>query len=206
MKIGIIGSGNIGGTLARLFTRAGHEVTLANSRGAQSLADFVRELGPHAHAAGTDDAARFGEVVILATPWRIPEALPRVESVAGKIVVDAMNPYGPDGKVLDLGTSTSAEETAKRLPGARLVKAFNTIWFKHLGENGRSELPPDERHAIFVAGDDDEAKGIVARLIDDIGFVAVDSGSLSDGGRRQQPDGPLYNKTMNGREARVAAG
>lgn len=206
MKIGIIGSGNIGGTLARLFTHAGHEITLANSRGAQSLADFVRELGPQAHAAGTDDAARFGEVVILALPWRTPEALPRVESVAGKIVVDAMNPYGPDGKALDLGTSTSAEETAKRLPGARLVKAFNTIWFKHLAANGRSDLPPDERHAIFVAGDDDEAKGIVARLIDDIGFVAVDSGSLSDGGRRQQPDGPLYNKTMNGREARIAVG
>lgn len=206
MKIGIIGSGNIGGTLARLFTRAGHEVTLANSRGPQSLADLVRELGPQAHAAGTDDAARFGEVVILATPWRTPEALPRVESVAGKIVVDAMNPYGADGKVLDLGPSTSAEETAKRLPGARLVKAFNTIWFKHLDANGRNDLPPDERHAIFVAGDDDEAKGIVARLIDDIGFVAVDSGSLTDGGRRQQPDGPLYNKTMNGREARLAAG
>jgi hypothetical protein len=148
-----------------------------------------------------EEAARFGEVIVLATPWRSPEALPPAEIVAGKIVVDAMNPYGPDGGIFDLGDSTSSEETAKRLPGARLVKAFNTIWAKHLGENGRSDVPADERHAIPVASDDTEAKQIVSRLIEELGFGAVDNGSLRDG-RGQEPNQPIYNKVMTATEMR----
>ena len=200
MRIGILGAGNIGAVAARLFVSAGHEVAVSNSRGPESLKELVRELGPKAHAMTIDDAARFGEVVLLAVPWRSPEALPHTELLRGKI--DAMNPYRPDGGFYDLGGSTSSEEVLRRLPGARLVKAFNTIYYVHLAERGRKDAPLEERHTIYVAGDDAEAKNIVSRLIEDIGFAAVDTGSLREGGRMQEPDSPIYNQTYNGREAR----
>lgn len=202
MKIGILGSGNIGAAAARLFTAAGHEVAVSNSRGPESLRDLVRELGPGAHAMTIDDAARFGEVVLLAVPWRSPEALPHPDVLRGKIVIDAMNPYRPEGGFYDLGGSTSSEVVLQRVPGARLVKAFNTIYYVHLAGRGNKALPSDERHTIYVAGDDAEAKKVVARLIEEIGFAAVDTGSLREGGRMQEPDSPIYNKTYNGREAR----
>jgi predicted dinucleotide-binding enzyme len=202
MRIGILGAGNIGATAARLFIVAGHEVAVSNSRGPESLGDLVRELGVRAHAMTIDEASRFGEVVLLAVPWRTPEALPDSGLLRGKIVIDAMNPYRPDGGFYDLGGSTSSEEVLKRLPGARLVKAFNTIYYVHLAGRGRKDLPADERHTIYVAGDDADAKDVVARLIEEIGFTALDTGSLREGGRMQEPDSPIYNKTYNGREAR----
>jgi predicted dinucleotide-binding enzyme len=201
MKIGIIGAGMIGATTARLFVEAGHDVAVSNSRGPASLEDLVSELGPRARAMTVDEAARFGEVVLLAVPWRIPEALPSADAVRGKVVIDAMNPYAADGGFEDLGGTTSSEHTQKRLPGARLVKAFNTIWFKHLAANGKKDVPLAERQAIYVAADDHEAKRIVATLIEEMGFAAVDTGGLVDGGRIQQPDSPIYNKVMTQREA-----
>lgn len=204
-KIGIIGAGMIGATTARLFVKAGHEVAVSNSRGPASLADLVKELGPRARAMTAADAARWADIVLLAVPWRNPDALPPADTVAGKIVIDAMNPYADDGGLQDLGASTSSEETRTRLPGARVVKAFNTIWFKHLAERGRTDAPLDDRHAIFVAGDDEDAKRIVSQLIEQIGFGPVDSGSLIDGGRRQQPDTPLYNKILTRRDGRALA-
>jgi len=202
MRIGIIGSGNIGGTVARLFTTAGHEVALANSRGPASLAALVAKLGPGTRAMSVAGAATFGDVVLLATPFRSPEALPPAELVSGKIVIDAMNPYNTDGGIADLGDTTSSEETARRLPGARIVKAFNTIWFKHLESQGDTARPVDERRVIFLAGDDAEAKQTAAKLIEEIGFAPVDSGSLRDGGKRQQPGSDIYNKDLTGAEAR----
>jgi 8-hydroxy-5-deazaflavin:NADPH oxidoreductase len=202
MKIGILGAGNIGAAAARLFIAAGHDVAVSNSRGPESLRELVRELGDRAHAMTIDDASRFGEVVLLAVPWRTPEALPHPDLLHGKIVIDAMNPYRHDGGFYDLGSSTSSEEVLKRIPGARLVKAFNTIYYVHLAGRGRKELPAEDRHAIYVAGDDADAKNVVARLIEEIGFTALDTGSLREGGRMQQPDSPIYNKTYNGREAR----
>jgi 8-hydroxy-5-deazaflavin:NADPH oxidoreductase len=204
MKIGIIGAGRIGGTVARLLVHAGHDVALSNSRGPDSLRELVAKLGSRAHAATVEDAAAFGEVIFLATPWRSPEALPPPARVAGKVVVDAMNPYSAEGQVLELGATTSSEETARRLPGARLVKAFNTIYFEHLATRGRPDLPLEERHAIFLAGDDPAAKRLVATLVEQIGFAPVDTGSLREGGRRQQPGTPLYNHPMTGAEARAA--
>ena len=204
MKIGIIGAGNIGATVARLFINAGHEVAVSNSRGPASLQPLVKELGAKAHAASKDDAARFGEIVLLAVPWRTPEALPSLDAVRGKIVIDAMNPYTPESGIYDLGDSSSSEEVLKRLPGARLIKAFNTIYYQHLATRGRTDVPVDERHAIFMAGDDLEAKQIVSRLIEQIGFAPVDTGSLREGGRKQQPNSPIYNKIFTGREARAA--
>ena len=202
MKIGIIGAGMIGATTARLFVDAGHDVAVSNSRGPASLHELVATLGPRARAMTVEDAARWGDVVLLAVPWRKPEALPPADAVAGKIVIDAMNPYTATGGVTDLGSSSSSEETRKRLPGARLVKAFNTIYFKHLAERGRQDLPLENRHAIFVAGDDNEAKRAVIALIEDIGFGPVDTGSLAEGGRRQQPDTALYNKVLTARQGR----
>ncbi len=201
MKIGILGSGRIGAVAGRLFVGAGHEVALSNSRGPQSLNELVAQFGPRAHAMTADDAARFGEVVLLAVPWHVEAALPHPELLNGKIVIDAMNPYRPDGGFFDLGGSTSSEIVLRRIPGARLVKAFNTIYYEHLADRGRKELPVQERHAIYLAGDDPAANDVVARLIADIGFAPVFTGTLREGGRLQEPDSPIYNETFTAREA-----
>jgi predicted dinucleotide-binding enzyme len=185
---------------------AGHEVAVSNSRGPQSLQDLVRTLGPLARAMTVDAAARWADVVLLAVPWRSPEALPPPDSVKGKIVIDAMNPYTKDGAIADLGASSSSEETQKRLPSARLVKAFNTIWYRHLAERGRKDRPIEERHVIFVAGDDEDARRVVMALIEEIGFGPVSTGSLAEGGRRQQPNAALYNKDLTVGEARKLVG
>jgi predicted dinucleotide-binding enzyme len=201
MKIGILGSGRIGAVAARLFVAAGHEIAIANSRGPESLRELIAELGPRAHAMTVADAARFGDVLLLAVPWHLEEALPSAEILCAKIVVDAMNPYDPAGGFFDLGGSTSSEIVLRRMPGARLVKAFNTIYYEHLATRGRKDVPMEDRHAIYVAGDDAEAKEVVAGLIREIGFAPVDTGSLRDGGRLQEPDSPIYNETYTAREA-----
>src|SRR5512135_271931 len=206
MRIGILGAGHIGATAARLFARAGHEVALSNSRGPASLASLVEEINREAGAARVyattaQEAAAFGDAVLLAVPWRTPEAWPAPGAVRGKIVIDAMNPYTATGGIVDLGVSTSSEEVAKRLPGARLVKAFNTIYWEHLAGQGRPDLPPARRRAIFLAGDDVEAKRVVSRLIEEIGFAPVDTGTLREGGRSQQPGTPVYNRNLTQEEA-----
>ncbi|HWI59578.1 MAG TPA: NADPH-dependent F420 reductase [Bacillota bacterium] len=202
MKIGIIGAGHIGSTLGRHFAKAGHQVGLSNSRGPASLAGLVKSIGPNACAMTVAEAAKFGEMVVLAVPWRTPEALPAPDLVAGKIVIDAMNPYSAQGEVIGLEETSSSEEVAKRLPGARLVKAFNTMYYHTLGTEARP--PNQERLVLFVAGDDAAAKAVVSRLIEEIGFAPVDTGSLHKGGRLQQPGSPIYNKPMTVGEAREA--
>jgi 8-hydroxy-5-deazaflavin:NADPH oxidoreductase len=201
MKIGIIGAGMIGGTLAHLRVGRGHEVAVSNRRGPQSLQDLVAQLGSSASAMTVEEAANWGEVIVLAVPWRTPEALPPAALMAGKVVIDAMNPYRESGGTYDLGDSSSSEEVRNRLPGARLVKAFNTIYFRHLATEGRPDLPEDERRAIFVASDDQDAKATVASLIHELGFAAVDAGTLREG-VRLQPGSPVYNQQLTAREAR----
>lgn len=204
MRIGIIGSGNIGGTAAKLLTRAGHEVALSHAGGPESLRDQVAALGSLARATTVDEAAEFGAVVLLAIPWRSKEDLP-AGLLRGKIVVDAMNPYRPDFSLYDLGDSTSSEEVAKALPAARLVKAFNHLRAQDLATRGDPrKVPVEERTALFVAGDDAEAKLVVATLVQDVGFAPVDTGSLRDGGRLQQAGGPLYTRVLSGVDARAA--
>ena len=203
MKIGVIGSGNIGATAARLFARAGHEVAVSNSRGGAGLESLVAELGNKAHATNTEEAARFGEVVLVAVPFGKYGALPPA-AFEGKVVIDANNYYpGRDGQFarLDGGETTSSELLAGHLKGARVVKGFNTIWFEHLKQQGDTSLPVEERRAIFIAGDDEGAKQTVARLIEEVGFAAVDTGPLGEGGRRQQVGTPVYNKELSAREA-----
>ena len=196
MKIGIIGAGKIGATIANLFIKAGHPVAISNSRGPGSLKDLVGSLGDNAIALSVNEAAAFGEIVLLAVPWRNTQALPDPALLENKIVIDAMNHYNDDGSVIDIGNSTSSEETAKRLPGAIVIKAFNTIYFKHLNEGSHPELPLKERRAIFIAGDSVEAKAKVSRLIEEIGFAAVDTGGLRNGGQLQQPESIFYNKEI----------
>lgn len=200
MRIGILGAGHIGGTAAKQFVRAGHQVAVSNSRGPESLATLVESLGPGARAATPADAVRFGEVVLLAVLWRRKEELPAPDLFAGKIAIDAMNPYSPVGPVMDLGNDTSSEVVARGFPKARFVKAFNTMGWKTL-ETG-SRPPGEDRLAIFIAGDDAEAKAVVSKLIEEIGFAPVDTGSLREGGRRQQPGSPIYGRPTTLKRAR----
>ena len=204
MKIGVVGAGHIGGTAAKLFARAGHSVAVSNSRGPASLASLVASIGTNAKAMAPEDAVTFGDAVLLAVPYRKMEQLPAPGLFAGKIVIDAMNPYSAVGRVMDLGESTSSEEVAKRLPGARVVKAFNTMGWNTLASGSRPAY--EGRLVVFIAGDDAAAKSSVAKLIDDIGFASVDTGSLRDGGRRQQPGSPIYGRPMTVREAKNILG
>jgi len=209
MRIGVIGSGNIGTAAASQFTRAGHEVAIANSRGPETLTDLVAELGNGAHAATVEDAARFGDLVLVAIPLgRIGELPP--DPFAGKVVIDANNYYpSRDGQIpeLDADETTSSELLARQLPGAAVIKAFNTIYARNLAEKAQPEAPAEERLTLFVAGDDQEAKRRVIDLIEEIGFAAIDTGSLADGGRRQQPGSPIYGEelTLAGAKETLAA-
>jgi 8-hydroxy-5-deazaflavin:NADPH oxidoreductase len=197
MKIGIIGSGNIGETTARLFVNAGHQIALSNSKGPQSLESLVASIGPNSAKAMTvQEAIAFGDVILLALPWRKREELRSLPSelLKNKIVIDATNPYSENFEVIDLGNSTSSEEVAKELPGARIVKAFNTMYYETLRTESRKSK--DDRLVLFVAGDDADAKSVVSKLIEDIGFTPVDTGSLREGGRKQQPGSKIYNNPM----------
>ncbi len=206
MKIGIIGAGNIGANAARLFVKAGHEVAISNSRGPQTLDDLAAELGDNATASTVANAIDFGDIIFISIPLGKYAELP-TNGWAGKIVIDSNNYYPErDGQItgLDSGETTSSQLLANHLPGARIVKGFNTIWFEHLRTKGDTNLPLAERRAIFVAGDDSQAKEAVAKLIEEIGFAAVDTGFLHEGGRSQQPDSAIYNKELTGSEAAKA--
>ena len=208
MRIGVIGSGNIGSATAHQFVGAGHEIAIANSRGPESLGDLVAELGPAARAATVTEAAGFGELVLVAIPLgRIGELPP--QPFAGKVVIDANNYYSSrDGEIPELESdeTTSSELLARQLPEATVVKAFNTMYARKIAEDERPDATVDERLALFVAGDDEEAKRRVVELIEEIGFAAIDSGSLAEGGRRQQPGSPIYGEELNGAEARARIG
>ena len=199
MNIGIIGSGNIGANVARLFAKAGHDVAISNSRGPESLRDLVDEIGRNARATTVEEAADFGEVVLVAIPFFARDTLPSDE-LDGKIVMDATNYYpGRDGEI-DFDGLTSSELLAQNIPGARLVKAFNTMYYETLANEGRPES--EDRLVLFVAGDDGDAKETVSGLIQEIGFEPVDTGSLQEGGRRQHPGTAIYNNPMTGDQAR----
>lgn len=204
MRIGIIGAGRIGATLARLLVGVGHEVAIANSRGPETLRDLVAELGSRARAVRPEEAARTGQLVIVSIPLGRYRELPR-EALSGRIVVDTNN-YSPDrdGRFpqLDDGSTTSSELLADHLGEARVVKAFNAIFWEHLRDQGKA---PGERGRIGIpiSGDDELAKLAVEQLIDQIGFDAVDAGGLAGGGRRHQPGTPAYNADVTTDELRA---
>ena len=193
MKIGIIGAGEIGGTLTRRLAALGHEVSLANSRGPETLAGLSRETG--AKAVTSRDAARAGEVVIVTIPeGRIPN-LPKdlFSGVADEvIVVDTGNYYpGRDGRIAAIEAGMAESRWVATQLGRPVVKAFNTMNFKRLLECGRPKGTPG-RIALPVAGDDQRAKQVVMRLVDELGFDPIDAGRLDDSWR-QQPGTPVYD-------------
>ena len=208
MRIGIIGAGHIGGTLARHFVDVGHEVAVSNSRGPETLAGLAEELGGRAQAMTAAEAARFGELVIISVPFGRYRELP-AEAAAGKVVVDTNNYYPQrDGhfEELDSDHTTSSELLQAHLPGARVVKAFNAILWTRLRDDGRP-AGDGERLGIPISGDEEQAKQEVAELIDEIGFDPVDAGALAEGGRKHQPGTPAYTEGLQTGElrARLAA-
>jgi hypothetical protein len=205
MKIGIIGAGNIGGTLTRRFRALGHEVLVANSRGPETLRELAKETG--AKAVTAKEAARAGEVVIVTIPeGHIPE-LPK-DLFAGVpdnvVVVDTGNyyPRHRDGRIREIEAGLTESRWVEKQLGRPVVKAFNNIYAKHLLEKGRPAGTRD-RIALPVAGDNPKAKAVVMKLIDQIGFDAVDAGGLDDSWR-QQPGTPVYATDFNAEGARRA--
>jgi predicted dinucleotide-binding enzyme len=187
-----IGSGNIGSTVARLAVAAGHDVVMSNSRGPDTLAELVSDLGDHARAATAAQAAQFGDVVVVTIPFKNHRDVP-VEQLAGKVVIDTMNYYPQrDGQVaeLDAQTTTSSELLQAHLPASRVIKAFNNIFFQHLASLPRPTGSAD-RSALAIAGGDAAAKQRVTGLFDEIGYDTVDLGPLSEGWRIQ-PGTPAY--------------
>ena len=208
MKIGIIGAGHIGSNAAKLFAKAGHEIAIANSRGPETLSETVNEIGENAKAVTVEEAAKFGEIVFVSIPFGKYKELP-AEVFDGKIVIDSNNYYPDrDGQFaeIDENKTTSSELLAEHLKGAKVVKAFNTIWFEHLKTQGNTNLPIEERRVIFVAGDDKEAKKLVSDLIEQIGFMAYDTGNLHEGGENQQPNTAIYNRVLTINEAAAILG
>jgi 8-hydroxy-5-deazaflavin:NADPH oxidoreductase len=183
--VGFIGSGHIGSTIARLAIDAGHEVVLSNSRGPETLADTVAELGPRASAATSEEAAAAGDIVVISVPVKAFPSVPSA-ALAGKTVVDTCN-YGPerDGHIpeLDSGSLTSSELLSRHLQGATVVKAFNTIYYKHLLNLARPAGATD-RSYLPIAADAGPAKTAVADFLDSIGYSVVDAGSLADSWRQ----------------------
>ncbi|MGH8020813.1 MAG: NADPH-dependent F420 reductase [Opitutaceae bacterium] len=190
MKIGIIGAGGIGAAHARQFVKAGCEVVLSNSRGPESLSALVRELGSGAKAGTVEDAAGC-EIVVVAVTWRqLPDALAGLPPWSGRIAVDATNPIlMPEFLPADLGGRTSSEVFVELVPGARVVKAGNTLPPELLGADPRVG---EGRRVLFMSGDDADAKKEYARVLEKAGFAVADLGGLVSGGRIQQfPGGAL---------------
>jgi len=197
MKIGIIGAGHIGGTLTRRLRTLGHDVSVANSRGPQTLAALAKETG--AHAVTVADAARDKEVVIVTIPEKSIPDLPGELSSAIKrdtVVVDTGNYYPKrDGRIAAIEDGTTESRWVAGQLGHPVIKAFNTIYAQHLMENGRPAGTPN-RIALPVAGDDPKAKAVVMKLVDDLGFDPVDAGPL-DESWRQQPGTPVYGADLD---------
>jgi predicted dinucleotide-binding enzyme len=207
MRIGIIGTGNIGSTLATKLVGVGHHVALANSHGPRTLAGLADRLGHRAHAATVPEAARYGEVAILALPFGRYRDLPAAE-LAGRVVVDCTNYYPErDGQVaeLDEDRTTSSELVASHLNGARVVKAFNTMSAEHLDDYAHCNGAPMQ-YGMPVSSDDDEAKRTVMDLVEELCFDPVDAGDLAHGGRRQQPGGETFLADLPADELRARLG
>jgi hypothetical protein len=184
VRIAVVGAGRIGGNLARLWSRAGHDVVITFSRDADGLPARAATLGEHVSAATPAHAASSADVVVLATPWAaIDEALAQLGPLAGKIVIDATNQFGAGDKPAP--GQTVAQYNSARIPGGRYVRAFNTLTAGFQAQ--ASGRPHDERVVMFFSGDFPEAKRVVAALIDDAGFAALDVGSAADAAIMEAP-------------------
>jgi len=204
MKIGIIGAGHIGGTLVRRLAAAGHDVSVANSRGPESLASLAAETG--ARATTVQDVVKGKDVVVVTIPLKASAELPKglFQSADPRtVVVDTGNYYPQrDGRIEAIESGMASSRWVADQLGRPVVKAFNTIHAKHLAERG---LPKGNstRMAVSIAGDDDAAKAVVFQLIEDLGFDGVDAGSL-DESWRQEPGTPVYGAALGAEATRRA--
>jgi 8-hydroxy-5-deazaflavin:NADPH oxidoreductase len=207
MRIGIVGAGMIGSTLAKLWVDAGHEVRIA-SRHLEALQPVVERLGERASAGAPQDAATFGEVVMLTVPLKAVPDLARdlAPLLPGKVVLDTGNAYdrrdGPVARQASAHPQGSAGWAAAMFPGSRWVKAFNTVYFKTLATEAHRQ---GERIGIPLASDHPDALETAARLVRDAGFDPISVGSLSRG-REFEPDTPAYNTGMSGQQLRALFG
>ena len=205
MKIGIIGAGQIGGTLTRRFSALGHQVFVANSRGPGSLANLSRETG--AKAGSVSEAARVGDVVVVTIPEAKIRDLPK-DLFSGvrddAVVVDTGNyyPRERDSRIAEIEDGITESRWVAYQLGRPVVKAFNNIYARHLMERGRPEGSPG-RIALPVAGDDERAKQVVLRLVNELGFDGVDAGGL-DESWRQQPGTAVYTTDFDAAGVRRA--
>lgn len=203
VKIGTIGAGNLGGTVGKLLARAGHQVFFS-SRHPEELKPLVEEAGPNARAGTPQEAIAFGDVILLAVPYG---AMPQISAdhanaLAGKIVLDAGNPFvqrdGPMAeKALEKGAGIA---TAEYLPGARIVRAFNSINYRVFASEAHRQ---GEKLAVPLAGDDQEALDVAAQLVRDAGFEPVIAGSLEQG-KKFDNGSSLFLKTLTAPEMREA--
>lgn len=207
MKIGIIGAGNIGGNLTRRLTQLGHEVRVANSRGPESLAELVAETG--AAAVLADEAALGADLVIVTIPEKnVPKLDERFLNGAndGVVVIDTGNyyPQQRDGLIADIEAGMTESRWVSHEIGYPVVKAFNGIYSANIIDRARPAGTSD-RMALPVAGDDPDAKNVVMDLIEELGFTAIDAGSI-DESWRQQPGTPVYGLIGDGEAVRAALG
>lgn len=205
MRIGIIGAGNIGSALARRFTELGHEVSVANSRGPETLREVERETG--AKAATVHEAARDKDVVVVTIPQRNVPRLPEdlFEGVADEVVVVDTGNYYPrqrDGRIEEIEQGMPESVWVSAQLGRPVIKAFNNIYAVHLRDHGRPGGSPD-RIALPVAGDDQRAKSVVMGLVEELGFDAVDAGGLEESWS-QQPGTPVYATDLDAEGVRRA--
>jgi 8-hydroxy-5-deazaflavin:NADPH oxidoreductase len=200
--IGLIGAGQIGSQVARLAVEHGYSVVISNSRGPETLAALVAELGPKARAATALNAAQAGDIVVVTVPLKNYRQVP-VEPLAGKIVIDTNNYYPQrDGHMpeLDNESTTTSELLQAHLPKSKVVKAFNHIYAAQLTTDGRPAGSAGRR-ALVIAGDDAGAKATVTKLLDEFGFDTVDAGPLKEGWRIQR-DTPGYGPRRTADELR----
>jgi 8-hydroxy-5-deazaflavin:NADPH oxidoreductase len=201
MRIGIIGAGRIGGNAARLFAQAGHEIVVSFSRDPARLQALADDIA--GRVGSPRQAVEFGEVVMLAVPWTlVDDVLAEAGPLDGKIVIDTTNQFGPGGWE-DLGGRTAAQVNAARMPGARYTKAFNTLTSGFQAEAAGRTGP--DRVVMFLCGDDESAKQVVAGLIDDAGFTPVDIGGTADAAPMEAPrrPGAVYGEEVHEDEARA---
>jgi predicted dinucleotide-binding enzyme len=188
MNFGTIGAGTIAQALARHLVAAGHRVMLSNSRGPSTLDEVVSNLGPLASAGTVAQAAEADLVFLTVMWWDVPAALAGLPAWGGRILVDCTNQFArPDPiEVADLGDQTGSELVAALAPGARVIKAFNTLFAEYIASDPRH---PAGRQVLFYAGDDAPAKATFHELVDSFGFAPIDIGALRDGGRLMQVGG-----------------
>jgi 8-hydroxy-5-deazaflavin:NADPH oxidoreductase len=202
MRIGVIGAGHIGGNCARQAVKGGHEVMLSFARNPSKLDELASELGPSASIGTPAQAVAFGEVVILSVPWGvIPEALVQGGDLSGKVVIDTTNQFG-SGPMPPAGR-TAASFNAERMPGARYVKAFNTLTSRFQADAAARD--GSDRVVQWICGDDQAAKDLVAGLIENMGYVPVDLGGTDTCAVMEAPrrHGAVYGEEYRLADARA---